>query len=231
MHRRYSLVLAAIAALCAAFVVAPAQADTNSSASWDYATGFRVTPGTVIQVASITVDEAVGLCTIDLTATNGQSQHPGNNLIVEENGVAVLTLFGVEDEPFTTTTGSVDVDASAGDVFVVFLESTESRRTSIAGTLAVACTTEQTTTTTGPPETTTTVPDDTTTTTVCCVTTTTESVVTTTTDPPAPPTGSTPPAPGSHEEAGGELSALFGLLGILGLVGSTMLFRRDRAGS
>jgi hypothetical protein len=230
MHRRYSLVLAAIAALCAAFVVAPAQADTNSSASWDYATGFRLTPGTVIQVASITIDEAVGLCTVDMTATNGQSQHPGNNLIVEENGVAVLTLFGVEDEPFTTTTGSVDVDASAGDVFGVYLESTESRRTSIAGTLEVTCTT-QTTTTTEPPETTTTVPDDsTTTTTVCCVTTTT-GLVTTTTDPATPPTGSTPPAPGSHEEPGGELSALFGLLGILGLVGSTLLFRKDRAGS
>ncbi len=164
MHRRYSLVLAAIAALCAAFVVAPAQADTKETASWDYATGFRVTPGTVTQVASITIDEAIGLCTVDLTATNGQSQHPGNNLIVEENGVAVLTLFGVEDEPFTTTTGSVDVDASAGDVFVVYLESTESRRTSIAGTLEVSCTT-QTTTTTEPPETTTTVPDDSTTTT------------------------------------------------------------------
>ncbi len=232
MHRRYSLVLAAIAALCAAFVVAPAQADTNSSASWDYATGFRVTPGTVFQVASITIDEAVGFCTVDLTATNGQSQHPGNNLIVEENGVAVLTLFGVEDEPFTTTTGSVDVDASAGDVFGVYLESTVSRRTSIAGTLNVACTT-QTTTTTEPPEPTTTVPDDSTTTTstVCCITTTTETPVPTTTDPPNPPTGSTPPAPGSHEEPGGEMSALFGLLGILGLVGSALLFRKDRAGS
>ena len=186
MHRRYSLVLAAIAALCAAFVVAPAQADTNSSASWDYALGLRVTPGTVTQVASITIDEAIGLCTVDLTATNGQSQHPGNNLIVEENGVEVMTLFGVEDEPFTTTTGSVDVDASAGDVFVVYLESTESRRTSISGTLQVSCTT-QTTTTTEPPETTTTVPDDSTTTTVCCVTTTTGPTTTSRSLPPPPP--------------------------------------------
>ena len=107
MHRRYSLVLAAIAALCAAFVVAPAQADTKDTASWDFATGLRLTPGTVTQVASLTVDEAVGLCTVEMTATNGQSENPGNNLIVEENGVAVLTLFGVEDEPFTTSTGSV----------------------------------------------------------------------------------------------------------------------------
>ena len=173
MHRRYGLVLAAIAALCVAFVVAPAQADTKDTASWDFATGIRLTPGTVTQVASLTVDEAVGLCTVEMTATNGQSENPGNNLIVEENGVAVLTLFGVEDEPFTTSTGTVTIDVSAGDVFVVYLESTESRRSSVAGTLEVACTT-QTTTTTEPPETTTTVPDDsTTTTTVCCVTTTT----------------------------------------------------------
>ncbi len=153
-------------------------------------------------MASLTVDEAVGLCTVEMTATNGQSENPGNNLIVEENGVAVLTLFGVEDEPFTTSTGTVTIDVSAGDVFVVYLESTESRRSSVAGTLEVACTT-QTTTTTEPPETTTTVPDDsTTTTTVCCVTTTT-GLVTTTTDPRHPADGVDPAGAGQPRRARG----------------------------
>jgi hypothetical protein len=231
MHRRYRLVLAGIAALCAAFVVAPAQADTTNTASWDYATGLRLTPGTLIQVATITVEETAGLCTVEMTATNGPSENPGNNLIVEDNGVEVMALFGVEDEPFLISSVSVTIDASAGDVFVVYLESTQARRTSVAGTLEVRCTT-QTTTTTEPPETTTTMdPPISTTTVPPDPTTTTESPVPTTTDPPAPPTGSTPPAPGSHEEPGGELTALFGLLGILGLVGSTLLFRKDRAGS
>ncbi len=223
MHRRYSLVLAAIAALGAAFVVAPARADTTvQTVSWDFASGLMVTPGTRTEVATLTVEEAAGFCTVEMSATSGQSENPGNNLIVEENGVAVLTLFGVEDEPFSTTTGSVGRRCLGGDVFVVFLESTESPRTTVAGTLEVACTT-QTTTTTEPPETTTAPPDST--------TTTGPPVTTTTTDPDVPPTGSTPPAPGSHQEPGDETRALFGLLGILGLVGSTLLFRRTRAGS
>ena len=234
MHRRNRLVLSAIAALCAVFVVAPAQADTTDTASWDFASGLRVTPGTRTEVASITIEEPAGLCTVEMTATNGESENPGNNLIVEHNGVALLTLFGVEDEPFLTSTGSVTIDGSPGDVFVVYLESTQARRTSVAGTLEVSCTT-QTTTTTEPPDTTTTMdPPVSTTTMPPDPTTTTESPVPTTTDPEdpdVPPTGSTPPAPGSHEEPGGELSALFGLLGILGLAGSTLLFRRDRAGS
>ena len=218
MHRRYSLVPAAIAALCAAFVVAPARADTSvQTVSWDFASGLMVTPGTRTEVATLTVDEAVGICTVEMSATSGQSANPGNNLILEYNGVKVATLFGVEDEPFSTNGVSFTFDTSAGDVFDVFLESTESPLTNVAGTLEVACTTQTTTTTE-----TTTAPDS---------TTTTGPPVTTTTDPDVPPTGSTPPAPGSHQEPGGELSALFGLLGILGLVGSTLLFRRTRAGS
>jgi hypothetical protein len=229
MHRRYGLVLSAMAALCAVFVVAPAQADTTDIASWDFASGLRVTPGTRTEVARITVDGAAGLCTAEMTATNGPSQNVGNNLVLEENGVELMTLFGVEDEPFLTTSGTVSITGSPGDVLVVYLEPTQARRTSVAGTLELTCTT-QTTTTTEPPETTTTGPPETTTTGPPDPTTTTGPPITTTTDP-VPPTGSTPPAPGSHEEPGGELSALFGLVGILGLVGSTLLLRRDRAGS
>jgi hypothetical protein len=230
MHRRYRLALSAMAALCAVFVVAPAQADTNDTASWDFASGLRVTPGTRTEVARITVDGAAGLCTAELTATNGPSQNVGNNLILEENGVELMTLFGVEDEPFLTTSGTITIDGSPSDVLVVYLEPTQARRTSVAGTLEVSCTT-QTTTTTEPPETTTTIgPPVSTTTMPPDPTTTTGPPVTTTTDP-VPPPGSTPPAPGGHEEPGGEMSALFGLVGILGLVGSTLLLRRDRAGS
>ncbi len=247
MHTRFfSAVLVAIAALSAVIAVAPARADTTTNTtSWDFATGLRVTPGTPIEVARITIEEPGGLCTVEMTATNGQSEHPGNNLIVEHDGVEVLMLEGVEDEPFTTTTGSVTIDGASGAV-VVYLEPTQAHRTSIAGRLDVMCITQPPTTTTEPPGSTTTTeppgsttttepPGSTTTTEPPGSTTTTEPppVTTTTTDPgdpEAPPTGSTPPAPGSHEEPGGEPGTLYGLLAIAGLVGSAVLFRRDRAG-
>jgi hypothetical protein len=100
-------------------------------------------PGTEVEIASLALtDEAGSECVAEVTATNGNSVHPGHNLNVYLNGALLVTLQGIEDVPFAISSGSEGFVSSGADELVVFLESTQRRVTSSAGSLTVTCTPE-----------------------------------------------------------------------------------------
>ena len=160
ISRAATTALGATLALSAALFIGPASAETTT-VSWDLSSGLRVTPGTEVEIARLTVpDPADRECTVDVDATNGLSVHPGNNVNVYLNGSLLVSLDGVEDASFKLSTGSAGFDSSGDDELVVFVEATVSRRVSHSGSLTVSCgespptsstTTEATTTTTEAP--------------------------------------------------------------------------------
>ncbi len=150
--------LGATLALSAALVVVPASAEATT-VSWDLSGGLRVTPGTEVEIARLTVPDPADLeCTVDVEATNGLSVHLGNNVNVYLNGSLLVSLEGVEDESFKFSTDSAGFGSSGQDELVVFVESTVSRRVSHTGRLTVSCDGSPPTTTSGATTTTTTEP-------------------------------------------------------------------------
>lgn len=123
-------------------VAVPAMAATSTD-SWDYSSGrFDLIIGGEVEVAGVTHSDVAGSeCTVELESNNGRSTHRGHNLKVYVNGGLVLTLEGIEDEPFQMNSGSAEFVSSGSDDVVVTLEATMDRVTSSNGTLTVTCTT------------------------------------------------------------------------------------------
>jgi hypothetical protein len=160
ISRAATTALGATLALSAALFVGPASAETTT-VSWDLSSGLRVTPGTEVEIARLTVPDPADLeCTVDVDAINGLSVHPGNNVNVYLNGSLLVSLDGVEDESFKVSTGSAGFDSSGNDELVVFLESTVSRRASHTGSVTVFCGESPPTTTSAATTTTTEAPPD-----------------------------------------------------------------------
>ena len=126
-------------ALIAVMVAAPAMADTTTT-SWDFSGGERVTVGVENEIANLTVPDAAGAeCTAEVSTTNGRSVHLGHNINVYLNGTLLLSLEGIEDEAFKVSGDSAGFTSSGSDQLVVFLEATQDRVTSSAGSLTVTC--------------------------------------------------------------------------------------------
>lgn len=139
--RRYSIaLLSATLALSTILVAVPAMAET-STLSWDFSGGLALVPGNEVEIAQLALPDPAGSeCTAEVETTNGESVHLGNNINVYLNGGLLVTLQGIEDEPFTTNAGAAGFVAAGSDQLVVFIESTGARITSSAGSLTVRCT-------------------------------------------------------------------------------------------
>ena len=112
----------------------------TGTVSWDFSTGLRVDPGTEIEIAQLTVPDPAGSqCSAEVEATNGKSVHLGHNLNVYVNDALLVTLQGIENEPFQFSAGSAGFVSSGSDQLVVALESTLNRVASLAGSLTVTC--------------------------------------------------------------------------------------------
>lgn len=132
--------MSATLALSMVMVAAPAMADTTSD-SWDFSSGLRVVPGTDVQIGELTVPDPAGAeCTAEVEARNGRSVHLGHNINVHLNGTLLMTLQGVEDEPFKVSSDSEGFISSGSDQLTVFLEPTQDRVSSTVGSLTVTCT-------------------------------------------------------------------------------------------
>lgn len=134
------VVISATLALCTIMLAAPAMAETSTD-SWDFSSGLRVVPGTEVQIGELTVPDPAGAeCTAEVEATNGSSVHLGHNINVYLNGTLLMTLEGIEDEPFKVSSDSEGFISSGSDQLTVFLEATQERVASSAGNLTVTCT-------------------------------------------------------------------------------------------
>lgn len=112
----------------------------GSSVSWDFARGLEVKPGTDVEIARLTVPDPAGAaCTVNVETINGSSVHMGHNVGVYLNGELVVTLQGIEDEPYKATAGSAEFLSSGSDQLVVFLEPTLAHIASMVGSLTVTC--------------------------------------------------------------------------------------------
>lgn len=134
------VVMSATLALSAVMVAAPAMGDTVTD-SWDFSSGLRVEPGTEVQIGGLAVPDAAGAeCTAEVEANNGSSVHLGHNVNVYLNGTLLMSLQGIEDEPFKVSSDSEGFISSGSDQLTVFLEATQDRVASSAGSLTVNCT-------------------------------------------------------------------------------------------
>jgi hypothetical protein len=134
------VVLSATLALSMVMVAVPAMADTSSD-SWDFSSGLRVEVGGEVQIGELTVPDPAGAeCTAEVEQTNGSSVHLGHNVNVYLNGTLLVSLQGVEDEPFKFSSDSAGFISSGSDQLTVFLEATQDRVASSAGNLTVTCT-------------------------------------------------------------------------------------------
>jgi hypothetical protein len=122
-------------------LAAPAMADTTTD-SWDFSEppGLGVMAGET-QIGGLTVPDAAGAeCTAEVETSNGPSVNPGHNVNVYLNGVLLVSLQGIEDEPDKVSSDSEGFISSGSDQLTVFLQSTQERRASSEGSLTVTCT-------------------------------------------------------------------------------------------
>lgn len=136
------VVLCATLALSMVMAAVPAMAETSSD-SWDFsaAPGLSIYPGTEVQIGEVTVPDPAGSeCTAEVETSNQTSVNPGHNVNVYLNGVLLVSLQGIEDEPFKVSSDSAGFISSGSDQLTVYLESTQERRASSVGSLTVTCT-------------------------------------------------------------------------------------------
>ncbi len=104
MFRRFftSIVVALVVLL---FV--PGVAHADEGLSLPVGTVIRAEPGTVIELGRAVIDQDLAgpLCTWSASATNQESVHLGNDIIVQ-SGDAELVLAGIEDSPGKVTTAA-----------------------------------------------------------------------------------------------------------------------------